>query len=158
MATTETDLVEIGGQQWRRLPWEKITIARHGWLAKHMHESGISKMIKRADESLADFFVRFTYETMLSGHAYLLLAGFVLPAEKQPEDWSPQCAAQTAEVLEKLYESGADLEIQKLLAETGAGFLASKLRSSSDSGTASGSLDPGPGAAEAAPQSGNSSA
>ena len=51
-------------------------------------------MVKQADESLADFFIRFTYEIMLSDPAYLLLAGFLLPAERQPENWSPQFSPQ----------------------------------------------------------------
>lgn len=154
---TETDLIQIGGRQWRRLPWEKISIARHGWLAKQMHEAGITKMVKEADESLADFFIRFTYEIMLSGRAYLLLAGFILPAGHQPENWSPQNAAEMARVLQQLYEDGADLEIQKLLAEIGASFLALSLRSTGDSAIASGSPDAGPGAAEPAPPSEGSS-
>ena len=46
----ENDLIEIGGRQWRRLPWEKISIQRHAWLGKHLHEAGITKMVKTAEE------------------------------------------------------------------------------------------------------------
>ena len=132
------ETVEIGSTRWNCLGWTRISIERHGWLGQQMQESGLSQLQQKPGEELGPFFCRFVYEAMVSGHAYQLLAGFLLPAGVPEKDWTPERARLSAEALKELYEDGHQVEIQKQLAQVGAGFLASQLLSAENFATASG--------------------
>ncbi len=131
------ETIEIGPTRWNCLGWTRITIERHGWLGQQMLESGLSQLRQKPGEVLGDFFCRFVFEAMVSGRAYQLLAGFLLPADVPEKDWTPERARQAAHTLQELYEAGHQEEIQKQLAQVGAGFLASQLLSAGSSASAS---------------------
>lgn len=136
MEKTQTEIIKVGGIRWSVLGWACITIERHGWLGQKMQEGGLSQLQQKPGETLADFFCRFVFQAMISGQAYELLAGFLLPAGVAEKDWTPDRARQTARALQQLYEAGHQEEIQKHLAQVGAGFLASQLLSAGSSTTA----------------------
>jgi len=131
------ETLEIGATRWICLEWSHITIERHGWLGQQMQESGLSRLQQKPGEALGDFFCRFVFEAMISGRAYQLLAGFLLPIGVAEKDWSPERARETAHTLQELFEAGHQQEIQQQLAHVGAGFLASQLLSGGSSATAS---------------------
>ena len=133
---TENDLIEIGGTRWTCLAWAGITIERHGFIGQRMQEGGLTQLKQKPGEKLAEFFCRFVFQAMISGEAYELLAAFLVPAGLAEKDWTPDQARQTAQRLKELYQAGHQEEIQKQLAQIGAGFLASQLLSTGSSRTA----------------------
>lgn len=136
MEKTERETIKIGDIRWSSLGWARITIERHGFLGQQMQEGGLSQLQQKPGETLADFFSRFVFQAMIGGRSYQLLAGFLLPAGVPEKDWTPDLARQTAQTLKELYEAGHQVEIQKQLAQIGAGFLASQLLSAGSSTTA----------------------
>lgn len=144
--------IRLGGREFR--PVVDATIEHDYWLMGLIRRAGISPNMK-AGESPDAFATRITDETLTSGQAFSILSGFLMPAEKDVCDWTPDMAAETAAFLKRLRAPEDKATIKACTADLLSGFFASGLVALMTS-LKSTSNEPGPSETESAASSGAS--
>jgi hypothetical protein len=93
-------LIRLGGREFR--PVEDGTIEHDYWLMGLIRRAGMDRVVMQEGESPDEFASRIMFELMASEHAFSILGGAMMPADKDVCDWTPAMAADTAAFLKHL--------------------------------------------------------
>lgn len=129
--------ITIAGREYR--PVVETTIEHDVWIGKRMRMAGIDRMEKSAVESVEEFALRVVLNLMESGEFLELLGGWLVPADVDPDSWTPALALQTASTFRRVKspEDKQELirvtgEMLALFLEAGIAFVRTSPKSSAD--------------------------
>jgi len=119
--------VEIGGRSFE--PVTETTALHDFWVMKQVRATGLALAAQRPDESYEDFAVRLCGEIAESGKAFLLIGALLVPEGREPLEWTPEMAEETARFLEGMTSLKDKNQIFTLTAQLMLGFFGSGLLS-----------------------------
>jgi hypothetical protein len=90
----EMQSYNVGGREFRAL--QTSTLEHDFWTMRHLREAGLDQLRRNPDETAEDFAVRLLHEIIASGKAFLLVGAFLIPANMQDADWTPEVGASSA--------------------------------------------------------------
>jgi hypothetical protein len=117
----------IGGREWKAIT--NSTLEHDFWTMGQIRAAGLDRVVIEEGEKVEEFFLRIQREAINHGRAFLLLGGFLMPAEVDPLDWSEEMAIETANFFRKLTDPADKRVVQLQFASMLAGFFANGLAS-----------------------------
>lgn len=126
---------ELGGRRWRIIASGRLK--REVWLDRLLLEAKLRDVELQPGESGEQFVSRLLDACILSGKAFELLGGLLLPQEIPDEAWTPARAAETAAFLENLQGEREKAAFRAMLVTALLGFFVGGLGSAGRSATAS---------------------
>ena len=119
--------MKIGGREWKAIT--NSTLEHDFWTMGQIRAAGLDRVVIEEGERVEEFFLRIQREAINHGRAFLLLGGFLMPAEMDALDWSEEIAIATADFFRKLTDSEDKRVVQLQFASMLAGFFANGLAS-----------------------------
>lgn len=89
--------VTLGGREFKVLDFARRTVLQDHYLQRYLRQIGADSVLPRDGEKDAAYTVRLTTTIIDSGKAPDLIAGFLLPLDKEEKDFTPAMAAEIAQ-------------------------------------------------------------
>lgn len=115
------DVITIAGRAFR--PVVETTIEHDLWTMERIRRAGLTEMILKPGEDPEDYSRRLLYRLIESGAAMEMLAGFLVPAEIDPLDWTPAIALESASIFRRASKPEDKATIQAKLIDLLLDFL-----------------------------------
>lgn len=118
-------LIRLGGREFQ--PVVDGTIEHDYWLMGLIRRAGIDRCVIEDGESPDEFAIRLMRELVNSGHAFSILSGVMMPADREVCDWTPAMAADTEAFLKRLTAPEDKQTLNACTASLLAGFFVNGL-------------------------------
>lgn len=128
-------IIELGGRKFHSI--EQSTIEHDLTVMRMLAEVGLDKAAQREGESYDDFAVRLLSQVIASNKAFDLIGGFIMEADCQDADWTPESGKAVAKFVSKLTSQDDKLQIRQLVVSLLVGFSQAGLLSFAASPTSS---------------------
>lgn len=138
----EQQVIKLGGREFA--PVSVCTIEHDYWLMSKIRVAGLDQMAKGEGESAEEFVSRMLQEVILSGAAFDLLGGLLLPLPLAPEEWTPKHAVETGEFIKRLSAPVDKATVQSSMVSLLIGFFEQGLSSLTISPNSSGDMEKQP--------------